>query len=303
MNGYTIQPYLQILNGNVSYGQFNDYVASNGVYTYQSYTGGSSVGCAAARNMKLYIDCGPVAKLGPVSEPTSCSYQSVLEVPQACGISFDVGSEFSSPSPAPKNVTVAAASGSSTDGYIGMILGALGVSGVGAVIAIQVYNAMKNRGGLKSLFKAHSATIDKVLDKVPVSDSIKKNMKDVASKQIDKIDSVVDEKLKATRQKIAKLEGRKDEVEIEVAPSRSTSPVAQKTQKFSQLPRSSVSDLDSAPKPAVRSPTPPPVAPSPPPKEEIIVKEETAKLEISLTDLEEIKKLLERRNKKFAVAE
>ncbi len=312
LNGYVIQPYLQVSNGNVSYGQFNDYVATNGVYTYQYYTGGSSVGCASARSMKLYIDCGSTTSLGPVSEPMPCSYQSVLTVPQACGISFDVGSEFASPSPAPKNATVAAATSSSADGYIGMILGAVGVSGVGVVIAIQVYNSMKNKGGLKALFTAHSATIDKVLDKVPVSDSVKKSLKDVASKQVEKLDSVVDEKLKTTRQKIAKLEGRKEEIEVDVVPSRSQSPVAQKTQKFSQIRRSSI-DLDIAPASKVTSPVteapkqvvvralsphPIPIIPEPEP-----AREETAKLEISLNDLEEIKKLLERRNKKFAVAE
>ncbi len=295
----------------MSYGQFNDYVATNGVYTYQYYTGGSSAGCASARTMKLYIDCGSVTSLGPVSEPTPCSYQSVLVVPQACGISFAVGSEFASPSPSPKNATAAVATSSSADGYIGMILGAVGVSGVGVVIAIQVYNSMKNKGGLKALFAAHSADIDKVLDKVPVSDSVKKSMKDLASKQVEKLDSVVDEKLKTTRQKIAKLEGRKDEIEVDVAPSRSQSPIAQKTQKFSQIRRSSM-DLDSAPPSKVTSPvvaeapkqvivtapSPPPVLPEPEP-----AREETAKLEISLNDLEEIKKLLERRNKKFAVAE
>ena len=128
-SSYTVQPYLSVYYQNVSYGSFNTYVAENNIYTYQYYTSGSSVGCAAARTMKLFVSCGSTPSLGPVSEPTSCNYQAIMEIPQACGVSFVVGSEQASVTPAPSaNATAIVVAPSSTDGMIGMILGALGVS-------------------------------------------------------------------------------------------------------------------------------------------------------------------------------
>lgn len=320
---YSVNPYLSVQNQNVSYGNFDTYVAENNMYTYQRYIGGSSVGCAAARTMKLYIACGSPASLGPVSEPTACNYQAIMEIPQACGVSFAVGNELMTPTPLPSaNATVIASSPSSLDGYIGMILGALGVSGVGVVIAIQVFNSMKNKGGLSSLFKAHAATIDKAMNKLPVSDSMKKSIKSVAEKQIDRLDAEIDKKMKTTRSKIAELEGRKYEEDVQVAPPtrrQSTEPVSKPKTPTVDLdaepvrkPKTPTVDLDAEPvrKPAVRSPTPEVQrAPSPEPvKVEIAPPEpekkiETAKLEISMSDLEEIKNLLQRRNKQFAVAE
>lgn len=300
LNGYTIQPYLSVMNGNVSYGQFNTYVAQNGVYTYQQYTGGSSAGCPAPSSMNLFIDCGSVTRLGPVAQPSPCMYQAVLTLPQACGISFEVGNEFASPSPLPRNATAAAAAtSSSSDGLIAMVLGALGVSGVGIVIAIQVFNSMKNKGGLRSLWKANAGKIDQVLAKVPVSDSVKKSMKNIVDKNIDQLDSALDEKLKGAREKIAKLENPSDDIEVKVD-ERPPSPVAKKTQKFSEIRRTSVPELDTPPPAPVAKSPPPAPAPAPAPEP---AQPETAKLEVSLADLAEIKNLLQRRNKQFAVAE
>ena len=155
---YVVNPYLSVQYQNLSYGSFDTYVVENNMYTYQRYIGGSASGCAAARTMKLYIACGSPASLGPVSEPTSCNYQAIMEIPQACGVSFAVGNELMSPTPMPSaNATVIAASSSSSlDGYIGMILGAVGVSGVGVVIAIQVYNYEKQRRSFKIIQSTYS---------------------------------------------------------------------------------------------------------------------------------------------------
>jgi hypothetical protein len=263
-----------------------------------------------------------------------------MEIPQACGISFAVGNELMSPTPMPSaNATAIVAASSSLDGYIGMILGALGVSGVGVVIAIQVYNSMKNKGGLSQLFKAHTATIDKAMNKLPVPESVKKSIKSVAEKQIDRLDAEIDKKMKTTRSKIAELEGRKYEEDVELdipkpPPRRQSVEVVSKPKTPTvdldaepprkvvarsptpEPPRKVVMERAPSPEPVrkvvARSPTPEPVrkAPSPEPvkvevapEAEAEKKTDTAKLEISLTDLEEIKALLQRRNKTFAVAE
>ena len=327
---YSVNPYLSVQYQNLSYGNFDTYVAENNMYTYQRYVGGSASGCAAPRTMKLYIACGSPASLGPVSEPTACNYQAIMEIPQACGVSFAVGNELMSPTPMPSaNATAIVAASSSLDGYIGMILGAVGVSGVGVVIAIQVYNSMKNKGGLSQLFKAHTATIDKAMNKLPVPDSVKKSIKSVAEKQIDRLDAEIDKKMKTTRSKIAELEGRKyeEDVELDIIPK---APPRRQSVEVVSKPKTPTVDLDAEPvrKVAVRSPTPEPPrkiverAPSPEPVRKVASPEpvkvevappmpdpeaekkvDTAKLEISLTDLEEIKALLQRRNKTFAVAE
>jgi hypothetical protein len=315
---YSVNPYLSVQYQNLSYGNFDTYVAENNMYTYQRYIGGSASGCAAARTMKLYIACGSPASLGPVSEPTACNYQAIMEIPQACGISFTVGNELMSPTPMPSaNATAIVAAPSSLDGYIGMILGSVGVSGVGVVIAIQVYNSMKNRGGLSQLFKAHTATIDKAMNKLPVPDSVKKTIKSVAEKQIDRLDDEIDKKMKTTRSKIAELEGRKyeEDVELDILPK---APPRRQSVDVISKPKTPIVDLDAEPvrKTVVeRAPSPEPVrkvaSPEPvkvevvPPMPEPVaeIKSDTAKLEISLTDLEEIKALLQRRNKTFAVAE
>ena len=320
---YAVNPYLSVQYQNLSYGSFDTYVVENNMYTYQRYIGGSTSGCAAARTMKLYVACGSPAALGPVSEPTACNYQAIMEIPQACGVSFTVGNELMSPTPMPSaNATAIIAASSSLDGYIGMILGAVGVSGVGVVIAIQVFNSMKNKGGLSQLFKTHAATIDKAMNKLPVPDSVKKTIKTVAEKQIDRLDSEIDKKMKTTRSKIAELEGRKYEEDVELDIPRA--PVRRQSADVISKPKTPTVDLDAEPvrKPIVRSPTPEPPrkvvverAPSPipePVKVEVALpmpepeaekKVDTAKLEISLSDLEEIKALLQRRNKTFAVAE
>jgi hypothetical protein len=341
---YAVNPYLSVQYQNLSYGNFDTYVAENNMYTYQRYVGGSASGCAAPRTMKLYIACGSPASLGPVSEPTACNYQAIMEIPQACGVSFAVGNELMSPTPMPSaNATAIVAASSSLDGYIGMILGAVGVSGVGVVIAIQVYNSMKNKGGLSQLFKAHTATIDKAMNKLPVPDSVKKSIKSVAEKQIDRLDAEIDKKMKTTRSKIAELEGRKYEEDIELDIIPKAPPRRQSTEVSIAKPKTPTVDLDAEPvrRVVARSPTPEPVrkiverAPSPEPVRKAVArsptpepvrkvaspepvrvevappmpepeaekKVDTAKLEISLTDLEEIKALLQRRNKTFAVAE
>jgi hypothetical protein len=197
---------------------------------------------------------------------------------------------------------------------------------------------MKNKGGLSQLFKAHAATIDKAMNKLPVPDSVKKTIKTVAEKQIDRLDSEIDKKMKTTRSKIAELEGRKYEEDVELDIPRA--PVRRQSADVISKPKTPTVDLDAEPvrKPIVRSPTPEPPrkvvverAPSPipePPRKVVVErapspipepvkvevappmpepeaekKIDTAKLEISLTDLEEIKALLQRRNKTFAVAE
>lgn len=219
LNGYIIQPYLSVQYQNISYGNFNTYVTENNVYTYQYYTGGSASGCASQRTMKLFIDCNSVTSLGPISEPSSCNYQGILEIPQACGISFAVGNELVSVTPSPsRNASATAITINPIDGYIGMILGAVGVSGVGIIIAIQVYNSMKNKGGLAALFKANSSQIDKVIEKLPVSDSVKRGVKTFAERHVEKIDAEIDKKLKSVRSKISIIEGKPhiETVEVEV---------------------------------------------------------------------------------------
>lgn len=316
---YAISPYSSVYNSNISYGDFDTYVVENNMYSYQRYTSGSSVGCSSPRTMKLFIACGSTSSLGPVSEPSPCSYQSVLEMPQACGVSFAVGSEYASPSPAPSaNATVVVIPPSSIDGYVGMILGALGVTGVGAIIAMQVFKAIKNKGGLTAALKANSAKIDEVMAKIPVPDSVKQGLKSAAEKQIERIDVELDKKLKTTRSKLAMLEGRKyvEDSELDIRPPlrhKPSEPVI-RNKSPAQEPKVKVE---------VRSPTPDVELTvnakhvvdldKEPPKPAPIVEEEvkvcvpeaptTAKLEVSAADLEEIKALLMRRNKQFAVAE
>lgn len=321
-NSYSINPYLSVQYQNLSYGNFDTYVSENNMYTYQRYVGGSAFGCSAPRTMKLYIACGSPASLGPVSEPTACNYQAIMEIPQACGVSFYVGNELMSPTPLPSaNATAVVAASSSLDGYIGMILGAVGVSGVGVMIAIQVFNSMKKRGGLSSLFKTHTAIIDKAMNKLPVSESMKKTIKSVAEKQIDRLDAEIDKKMKTTRSKIAELEGRKYEEDIELELPKQLPRRQSKIPTVdldAEPPRKQISEVVSKPKtptvdiavepPRKQTPIPEVIekAPSPEPVKievEAEKKPDVAKLEISLSDLEEIKALLQRRNKQFAVAE
>lgn len=101
---YQVQPYVTAYQNpdtaaEYSLGTFFAYQAVAGKYSYMLYSGGSAAGgCPYQRALSVYINCGPTFNVTSVSEPVICSYQLVIQMPEACGISMAVGNENASAS-------------------------------------------------------------------------------------------------------------------------------------------------------------------------------------------------------------
>ena len=101
---YTVRPYVdanQQAGGTYFLGTFNTYVATNGVYDYMYFSGGSSAGCPRQRDLKMYVNCGSTFVTNSVAEPSICAYTLNVSLPEACGVSFAVGAETASALPMP----------------------------------------------------------------------------------------------------------------------------------------------------------------------------------------------------------
>jgi hypothetical protein len=100
-NQYEIKPYNEIKQigvSNTSLGFFQTYIDNTIIYTYQSYTGGSTVNACTPRSFDLTLGCSATTYLGTVTESPPCNYYADLFTPLACGIDYDVGQELASDS-------------------------------------------------------------------------------------------------------------------------------------------------------------------------------------------------------------
>lgn len=114
---YTVRPYVdanQQAGGTYFLGNFNTYVATNGVYDYMYFSGGSSAGCPRQRDLKMYVNCGATFVTNSVAEPSICAYTLNVSLPEACGVSFVVGNEAASAQPMPSKSASVTPSGTRT---------------------------------------------------------------------------------------------------------------------------------------------------------------------------------------------
>ena len=106
---YVVRPYVdanQQAGGTYFLGNFNTFVATNGVYDYMYFSGGSSAGCPRQRDLKMWVACANTFITNSVAEPSICAYTLNISLPEACGISWTVGDEAASAAPMPsKSVT------------------------------------------------------------------------------------------------------------------------------------------------------------------------------------------------------
>ena len=71
-------------------------VHSNGMYTYQLYSGGSGTSCTSPRSLRVMFTCNGTYSVQPAVEYARCAYQLTVETPDACGVDFTVGHEAAS---------------------------------------------------------------------------------------------------------------------------------------------------------------------------------------------------------------